>query len=253
MIVERVAEVVGALVGAALAPLTVVVGATRKARAFHPHGLVYQAVVVALARDGAAGWVANRLEGHALVRFSSAWWKGDGEWIDALGCALRFRKSATLSASADPLDQDLLFATIRSAWTLPFAPFFTNQHSFLDGDYFAVSPFECDGLGRVKWRLAAPRIGAERGKRAEGLAGAVDDGRAVLRLDVKRAGLLGLGEGSWQPVVEIRLEARAALDQAALRFSPFRTGRGIRPRGLVHAIRMGAYWGSQTGRALRGG
>lgn len=249
MIGERLREIAGALLGASVAPLTTLVSATRKARMFHPEGVVYQATVTPIARDGGAAWVARRLEGSALVRFSSAWWKHDREWIDVLGCALRFRKSPAVSASADPLDQDLLFATVRSVWSLPLSPFFTNQHSFLDGDYFAVSPFDCEGLGRVRWRLVAPGIRGQRGKRAELLADAVDQRRAVLRLDARPATLLG----TWQPVVEIRLETPADVDQATLRFSPFRTGRGIRPRGLVNAIRMGAYWGSQTGRSLRGG
>jgi len=38
------------------------------------------------------------------------------------------------------------------------------------------------------------------------------------------------------------------IDQAALRFSPFRTGRGIVPRGLIHASRIVPYPASQLAR-----
>jgi hypothetical protein len=111
---------VGRLSGALLAPLTAAVSALRRARIFHPDGVVYRAEIEPLETanpNGAYEKVARRLAGPALVRLSSAWWKGDKEWPDALGIAIRFRARATPSPFAEPGDQDLLLATILSPIT----------------------------------------------------------------------------------------------------------------------------------------
>jgi hypothetical protein len=50
------------------------------------------------------------------------------------------------------------------------------------------------------------------------------------------------------PMAIVRLTERAHVDQAELRFSPFRADRGIEPVGFVHAIRRGAYAASQHAR-----
>jgi hypothetical protein len=43
------------------------------------------------------------------------------------------------------------------------------------------------------------------------------------------------------------------LDREALRFDPFRSGRGVRPVGFVHSMREGTYLASQAARADRSG
>jgi hypothetical protein len=216
----------------------------RRARVFHPEGAVYTAEVTPAGADLTG--LGQRLAGPALVRLSTAVWRGGREWIDVLGCAVRFRRSASNSAEAEPGDQDLLLATIRNPWTTLLAPITTEQHDFLRNDYYAVSPFSVDGLSqRVKLRavarrersgVLAPGPGLSRGER---LDLDVHDGRAVLELQAR------LGRDPYLPVARIALRERAAVDQEKLRFSPFRDGRGIRPRGFVHALRLGTYAASQ--------
>src|SRR4051794_13282844 len=108
-------ERVGELVGWAMAPVTGGVSALRRARMFHPKGVVYRAEVTP-AKDTRWRAVAERLSGPAMARLSSAWWQ-ERDLPDALGCALRFGD-----------DQDLLLATIRRPWTTPFAPLSTRVH-----------------------------------------------------------------------------------------------------------------------------
>jgi hypothetical protein len=51
---------------------------------------------------------------------------------------------------------------------------------------------------------------------------------------------------TWRPLVEIELlEARPDIDQAELRFSPFRSGRGITPRSFIQGLRRATYALSQ--------
>ncbi len=237
-------EPLGRGVGALLAPLTGAVSLLRRARTFHPEGAVYLSQVSAVTARGKAAGIARRLEGPALVRLSSAWWRGGKEWTDVLGCAIRFRHSQSVSVSAEEGDQDLLFATIRSPWTTLLATLTTHRHDFLDNDYYAVSPFFAPGLGRVKWRLRTTGAAETEGDRGEKLDAAVRSGHAAFQLEFRP---LGLGR-RWRPVARLQLRERVVVDQAALRFSPFRTGRGIEPRGWIHALRRATYAASQAAR-----
>jgi hypothetical protein len=47
-------------------------------------------------------------------------------------------------------------------------------------------------------------------------------------------------------VARLALLSVEDVEQDHLRFSPFRTGRGVVPRGFVHALRRGAYAASQN-------
>jgi hypothetical protein len=217
---------------------------------FHPEGAVYAADVAPAGADLTA--LGQRLAGPALVRMSTATWRGGREWIDVLGCAIRFRRTDSPSAEPEPGDQDLLLATVRNPWTTLLAPLTTKQHDFLRNDYYAVSPFSVDGVSpRVKLRavarrdghgVLAPGPGLSRGAR---LDLDVRDGRAVLELQARP------GRGEYTPVARIALRERVDVDQEKLRFSPFRDGRGIRPRGFVHALRLGTYSASQLLRPRR--
>jgi hypothetical protein len=243
--VLRPNELLGRAVGVLLAPLTGAVSAVRRARMFHPEGTTYRAQVEPLATEPPLSEVAIRLSGPALVRMSTALWRGGREWIDALGLAVRFRSSEEISPAPDEGDQDLLFATIRSPWTTPVAPLRTYPHDYLANDYYAVSPFYVPALGRkVKWRLVSPNMLFSGANRQDKLDHAMDKGLAVLRLEARRLGW----RRPWTPVAELRLLERVEMDQAALRFSPFRTGRGIQPRGFVHALRHATYATSQRAR-----
>jgi hypothetical protein len=235
-------EYAGLAVGWLWAPGIAAIAAARRSRMFHPDGIVLTARVEPNTASGDSGMqaLADRLAGPAIVRFSSALWKGEVEWPDALGCAVRFgaRDDETLEAG----DQDMLFATIRSPLTLPFAPFTTSAHDYLANTYWAVAPFDVLGVGRVKWRLVPekPSASAAEQTRADKLLSAVSDSTA-LRLELRRTWRPG-----WVSVARIVLEAEVSVDQARLRMSPFRTGRGIEPRGFVHALRKGAYAASQA-------
>jgi hypothetical protein len=252
---ERLSDDLGRAGGRLLAPITGTVSALRRARMFHPDGLTYFAQVepAAIASDLRAA--ATRLAGTALVRLSNAWWKGGRQWPDVLGFALRVLddehapagKSGEL-ATARSGDQDLLFATIRFPWTTPFAPLATNPRSFLWNHYHAVSPFEIEGVGRVKLRLRSPRISPPPGvSRAEHLAKMVAERRACWTLEVRRLSRPAWMRG-WEPLATLRLTLAAEIDQEMLRFSPFLTGRGIRPTGFVHHLRLAAYASSQASR-----
>lgn len=210
-----------------LAPWTGLGAALRRARLFHPRGIVFAAEIVPLAR----GEVARRLAGAAIVRFSTAWWKRR-EWPDVLGVAVR------------AAEQDLLLATVRRPWLLPLAPLTTRVGDFLDNRYFGVSPFDVDGVGRVHLRLVPRAPAGGDGSRAARLLAAARDGRARLVLETRRRG------GAWEPLVEIVLGAPLELPDGALAFSPFRDGGGIHPRGLVHALRPATYRASQRIRAI---
>jgi hypothetical protein len=72
---------------------------------FHPDGAVYRARVEAV--PGPFSMLAQRLEGPALARLSTAWWRGGKEWLDALGIAVRLGRDP--GTEARPGDQDLLF------------------------------------------------------------------------------------------------------------------------------------------------
>src|SRR5262245_13949552 len=100
-------EITGRIAGLALSPFTGFVSAARHSRMFHPSGILCSALAEPLAGAAKpADEVAGRLAGPLLVRWSSAWWK-TGEWVDVLGCALRF-SSEPLADEPQPSDQDLL-------------------------------------------------------------------------------------------------------------------------------------------------
>jgi hypothetical protein len=238
------AEQCGLLGGKLLAPLTAAVSSARRARTFHPDGVVYAASVTSCCREPRLTALAERLSGRALVRFSSALWRGAHEWPDVLGAAIRFLPREDEVSS----DQDLLLATIRFPWTMPFAPLATNFRSFLWNHYHAVSPFQVAGVGPLKLRLRSPRVHnrSER-SRAEHLERSAADGRATFELQARLLDVPPLAR-RWIDLARLALEVPLQIDQAALRFSPFRCGRGLEPIGFVHALRAAAYAASQDAR-----
>lgn len=231
-------EQVGDAVGRALAPMFELVASARRSRVFHPQGVVVLAYARAIAREPRAAVTAERLRGPALVRFSTALWKKRA-WPDALGCAIRFCASETPSVDPDPSDQDLLFATIRSPLTTLLGPIGVDPHDFLANTYFGAAPFDAPDGSRVKLRLVPDAPVHDGEDRNDRLAAAIEQG-AALRLELRRT-----FELPWREVVRVDLERVVDLDQARLRFWPFREGRGVRPRGFVHALRRGAYRASQ--------
>lgn len=242
------AELAGFVTGAAVAPLFGVGSLLRHARFFHPEGVCYGATVATLAASPQWAPLQERLLGSALVRLSSAWWRGDKEWPDVLGCAVRFGVGDSAAERLAGGLQDVLFATIPYPILTPVSPLFTRVHDYLDNTYWGVAPFEIDGVGLVRLELV-PQPVAPRPElsRKEKLDAAVAAGAAVLVLRAKTLS----PPGEWTALAELRLQDKRLLDQEALRFSPFRTGRGIHPRGFVQAMRRPVYALSQCARPWR--
>lgn len=248
LVADSWANTLGSWGGRLLSPLTAGVSRLRRARMFHPDGVVYEARVDVVMAAPDLRSVAQSLAGPALVRFSSAWWRGK-VWPDVLGMAVRFGDGEFDPAAPKAGDQDLLLATVRFPWTTPFAPLATRFSSFLWNHYHAVSPFELPGVGRVKLRLRSPRLASDGAARAEHLQRSVAQGRATFVLECRRLSVLPPSR-TWEPFARLSLERPVVIDQAALRFSPFRAGRGIRPTGFVHHLRLAAYAASQGARPL---
>jgi len=236
----------GRAVGWAVAPVFGLVSFARRARTFHPHGDTYHAWVAAWTDPPPElAPIAQRLVGPALVRFSAALWKHVEGPPDVLGCAIRFRHEDTDDSSSAPDDLDLLFATIRRPWTMPFSPFATNVRDYLGNDYFAVEPFDV-GLPRpVYLRLHPAHARHDEGRRAERLAREVARGEVLLNLDVGTSPF-----GPWEPLLVVLIERPADVDDRALRFHPTHPARGVTPRGFVSGLRDGVYAVSQWARRL---
>jgi hypothetical protein len=240
-------EAAGTLAGVLAAPFIALVSLLRGERMFHPDGLVFRARVAPHPRCPAEfRGVAERLGGPALARFSGALWRRGFEHLDVLGIALRLLSGD--GASPEDVDQDILFATIRSPLTMALSPLTTDAGDYFANRYWAVSPFDV-GLDRhVKLRLVGTRQAAR--KHGQGreprLRRAVAAGEAIWQLEARR-----VFAPTYRPLATVTLESESDLDQSALRFSPFHDARGIIPRGLVHAMRKPAYAASQLGRAVR--
>src|SRR5262245_17927287 len=111
---QSVGTRLGAAVGWAVAPAFGVISFLRHARTFHPTGPVYVATAAPHAEAAPRfEYLAKRLSGRALVRFSGALWKHAEGIPDVLGCAIRFWRGSEETPEPALDDQDLLFATIR--------------------------------------------------------------------------------------------------------------------------------------------
>ena len=237
-------EHAGERIGRFLAPLVASVSHARRARMFHPDGRTFVARVEPIESESSLARVGVTLTGSAIARFSGALWRRGFEHLDVLGVALRLRNGRITDAVALPGDQDLLFATIRSPFTMPFSPFTTDAQNFMANRYWAVSPFDAPEAGRVKFRLSPlSRPASSRLPREERLESVVASAVSSWTIEARHTFTV-----SWTAIARMTLEDVATIDQAALRFSPFHCGRGIVPRGLVHAMRRATYAASQAAR-----
>ena len=243
MAFESKRQFVGLVGGAALAPVTALGSYLRGSRLFHPCGICLRGEAWPVESADGFGEAGTRLAGTVLARFSGAWWKSR-QWPDVLGCALRFTGEGRLDPTPRATDQDLLLATIRHPLTTLLATFSTHVDDYMSNAYFGVSPFQIAPKGRVKLRLSpmqATPSGRTRNKR---LLRALECGPFPLLLEA-RPDRLG---SRYRPIVRIELVERVELDERALRFDPFATGRGFVPTGLVHALRVAAYAASRRAR-----
>lgn len=230
-------ERAGDLLGRVIAPVFGATTRARHARTFHPRGdLAFGEVDVAPDVAPHDHALAIALSGNVLVRFSSALFRGV-RWPDVLGCALRFERPGAGV-------QDLLFATIKRPWTMPFAPFTTRVADYFANDYFAVSPFSAPGLPWIWLRLhpdEGPPSPRELSRR-ELLQKEIDEQRTLV-LQASASPW-----GPWVPFLRLTLRELLADDPPGFEFDPFLDDRGLVPRGFVHALRRGAYQGSRAGR-----
>lgn len=241
---DQARERIGSLIGKLWAPAIAAIAKARHARMFHPVGLTFAASCVPMGTGELAG-IGDALAGRVLVRCSAALRKRPIEVLDVLGIAMRFRPGdgSDLDEHAEPLDQDLLFATILSPLTMPFALVTTNAHDYLHNRYYAVAPFATDEGERIKLRLVSTGAGGGEGARDERLRAAVHEGRAAFVIEARKTLHVG-----WQPVARVTIEHEVTIAQDVLRFDPFRDGANLTPVGLVHAIRRAAYAASQHAR-----
>ncbi|HET9624599.1 MAG TPA: hypothetical protein VFP84_24695 [Kofleriaceae bacterium] len=242
-----VREQLGEWIGRLWAPAIAQISRARHARMFHPDGLTFAGRVSPV--DSEHAELARALDGRVLVRCAAALWRGGVEHLDVLGFALRVRRGdgPALDERAEPGDQDLLFATIRSPFTMLLSPLFTDASDFVDQRYWAVCPFAHGGR-RYELRIspvAPPPRPALKQPRAARLLAAVHAHRAMWRIEAREPWTLQ----RWRAVAHVVLERPVTIEQAALAFEPFRNGLGIVPVGLVHAIRRTAYAASRAGRA----
>lgn len=245
-------EAIGRALGAILSPIFLQGSLLRRGRVFHLEGVVYRADVRALATEGGAGTLAQRLEGPALVRLSAGirrWRGGKGQRRpDLLGISVRFRDSEEITPDASVGDQDLLFLSARRFALIPIALFTTKVRDFLANTYYTQLPFKVAGIGRLEFRLAPQHAAKAPGDRRQKLERAAALGGAVLRLEARSA-RPEFGKG-WVPLALITLIEPVDIDQGQLLFTPFHTGRGIVPTGLLQAVRRLAYPASYLGRRL---
>lgn len=254
---ERAATALGRAISVGLAPTAAVASALRNARVFHPRGIVLDAELVPIAHEQPWAELAERLAGPALVRLSAALQKSPRSTVDLLGCAVRllpWEASAhdTTQIFAHDDTQDLLTVTSRTLVQLPVGLVTTNTGDYLANDYYGLTPFEVDGLGVGYFRLRGGHLARRRGRgsawyRLAELGTALQLGNAVLRLEIRRR---GLGR-AYQPVAELRLRSIIEVDQEELAFSPYRSGRGIRPHGFINSLRRATYAASVLGRRWR--
>lgn len=238
-------EWLGWMTGALAAAPVGAIAALRRSRMFHPRGIALRGrldPVVGSPHDELGRGIA----GHALVRLSGALFKPSVERLEVLGLGLRISDERIVSTQPRERDQDLTFATILSPLSMPISPFTTRSDDFMANRYHAVAPFRVAGVGRMKLRLvpeAPPLRTGHEGRRADRLEADVRAGRAVFVLEVRRT-----LTRAWIPVARLVLTEIADVDQEALRFDPFRDGRGVTPVGFVHAMRRATYAASQAAR-----
>jgi len=234
-------DAAGFAVGGVLAGLA----AVRGGKAVHPHGAVYEAVLVVPGRDEALGRAelfATAATRPALVRFSRS--LGLPRPLpDLLGMSVR-----VLDAYGVDRHQDFLMV---SSVDIPVA-----HHIFLPArdvqqrPYSSSLPYRVGSqtllVGAVP-RADSPRI--EEGNELERLAAAAATGALAFDLAVAPVW------GRFRPVAELRVGDPLPPETDALRFNPWNAGGGLEPTGVLNRMRDIAYPLSQRawGRGRRAG
>ena len=223
-------------VAAATARLFEALSAARGKRAFHPHGLVFEAAFTPYVQDAPTGIeLLDGGERRALVRCSRALGLPEPA-PDILGFAIRFPDAYGAGGH-----QDLLCVT---SWDTPVA-----HHALVPATGFFARPYSTllaygtPGGTRLVGVLPVG-AGPPLGPRLEQIAAAARDGAATFELAL--APLMGRFTG----VGSIRLgEQLPPAEGELLRFNPWNCGGGLRPTGPLMGLRDPAYRGSQRGAA----
>ena len=210
----------------------------RGTKAFHPEGVVHEAIVEITGSGEAPAGVdilATPARHDALIRFS----RGAGlpsPLPDVMGMAIRLP-----DVHGPGHHQDLLMVTsgngpVVQHLLLPAPGFLSLPYSSLlpyrasDGALFLVG-------ATVRQRLR-PAPGTDE---YDALARASATGRPAFDLAVAPLG------GRLRAVGSVTLGARLEPDANAMRFNPFNTGGGLAPTGFLQRLRDAAYPGSQAG------
>ena len=210
--------------------------AARGKRAFHPHGVVFEATFTPYVRSAKTG--VELLDGgerRALVRCSRA--LGLPEPVpDILGFAIRFPDAYGPGAHQDLLTVTSFDAPLAHHALVPATGFFERPYSTL----LAFRLPEGIRLFGVLPLGSGPALGP----RLEQIAEAAERGTATFELALSP--LNGRFDGVGMIVLGERLP-RAEGER--LRFNPQYSGGGIRPAGPLQGLRDPAYRGSQAGAA----
>lgn len=209
--------------------------ALRGSRIFHPQGAVF-----------AGRWRAERahwrlagaeilqpgFEHEALVRLSRG--AGlPGRLPDILGAAIRLPDVYGPGRHQDVLVNTTIDAPILHHLLLPSPGWFAQS-------YTTSLPYRAGGGPRVLLGLLPPTSEPEPGPSLEALEARVR--RRPIAFGIAVASL----EGRWERVGTLEIRERAA-EHDAMRFDPWQTGGGLRPAGMLNALRKAAYRGSRRG------
>ncbi|MCY1080169.1 hypothetical protein [Archangium lansingense] len=220
----------------------------RKARFFHPSGVVYSAMAwpASSLSSVASVEVAERLSGAALVRFSGGLFKQKGKRVkrDSLGLGVRFYGQPGPCQTNARGGQDLFLVSFHSFAAIARDIKATDCGDYLANTYWSITPYEVEGLGRVSLRITASGSG-EGTARNERLEDAVRAGEVSLRLE-----MAPWGTDDYQPLAELRLDRRMDLEDE-LRLTPRASGGGLRPTGFLQGLRVAPYAASHLARRLR--
>ncbi len=228
---------VEATLGIAAAALFSTTSAIRGARTFHPIGAAFEATFTVVEPAGVGVKLLDTPRTHdAVVRLS----RGVGvrePWPDVLGLALR-----VVDAHGPGAHQDLLLATSGERPVV--------RHLFVPTTSF----------GGIRFSSVLPyRLGDRDvlfGARSDDL-----DGRRLLLNDIDRHRStspvrftfdIATLRGPWEAFARVDIGRQLSGRTAdALRFNPANTGGGIRPIGVLQAVRRLSYAASQAGRSGR--
>ena len=210
--------------------------AARGKRAFHPHGLVFEATFTPYVQPSPSGVeVLDGGERRAIVRCSRALGLPEPA-PDILGFTVRFP-----DAYGPGRHQDLLLVT---SWDAPVA-----HHALVPAPSFFSRPYSTLLAYRLPEGVRLFGVlpigdGPPLGPRLEQIAEAAREGSATFELALcsvmgrfTGVGTIRLGE-QWPPSEGERL-----------RFNPWNCGGGLRPTGPLMGLRDAAYRGSQRGSA----